>query len=90
MNKLIVDRSYQMKCDICGKEETIPIQEAGPFFFKPMEWFTRKWSHVSFSQFPGISKETCCGFDLCPTCTKKFKKLLMSVEIEEPGPVVKE
>lgn len=83
MKHLIVDRSYQMKCDICGKEETIPIQEAGPFFFKPMDWFTRKWSHVKFWQFPGDSNETRREFDLCPTCTKKFKKLLMSVEVEE-------
>lgn len=75
-----------MKCDICGKRETFVETD----WRYCREWFTRHWSQVTFKQFPFNNEENQKQLDLCPTCTKKFKKLLMSVEIEEPGPVVKE
>lgn len=78
MKKRNVKCSWDMKCDVCGKTEH--IEEDNPYMLR--EWWIRHWSTVTISKFeelPINGKK----LDLCPTCTKKFKKLLMNVEIEE-------
>lgn len=77
---------YYMTCDICGKEET--IVEKDPFYAK--SWWTKHWSRVFFEHteyVDGINakhyKAVTKRLDLCPKCTKKFKKLIKAVELEE-------
>lgn len=77
MIKTNVKRSYDMKCDICGKTETIYETD-----YKHIpDWWTRHWSKVEFNDFMDKSQPI-RFFDLCPTCTRKFKKLVKNVEIE--------
>ena len=81
MKKLIVDRSYHMKCDICGKEEIIKETD----FRKIWSWWIRHWSKVTIEQY-GVDPFP-RKLDLCPTCTGKFRKLVMNVKLEdEYGP----
>ena len=77
---------YHMTCDICGKEET--IVEKDPFYAKS-RW-TKHWSRVFFEHMEyvdGINAKhygaVSNKLDLCPKCTKKFKKLIEAVELEE-------
>lgn len=85
MQRVQIDRSYHMKCDICGKEEIIKETD----FRKIPPWWTRHWSEVTIKQF-GVEPLP-RHLDLCPTCTRKFRKLIMNVELEdEYGPTVSE
>lgn len=78
--KRTVTTVEHLKCDICGKKEDIDESDWG---YVP-DFFTRHWSKVHMEQFPepyNKSKE----LDLCPTCTRKFKKLVRSIELESEG-----
>lgn len=79
MYKEQIDRYYHMKCDICGKTEVI---KDGNIKRAP-GWWTRHWSVLHIRQFDDWREESVKKLDLCPTCTKKFKKILKNVEVGE-------
>lgn len=79
MHKQTVDRYHHMTCDICGKTET--IKEENPMMV--FDFWTRHWSKVQFNQFPEYKPGNVTVLDLCPTCTRKFKKLVKMTEVEE-------
>lgn len=79
MYKETIERYYHMKCDICGKTEIIKDED----FKRVPGWWTRHWSALLLSEFGDWKGECSKELNLCPTCTKKFKKILKNVEIDE-------
>lgn len=77
MNKRVTDVKHEMRCDLCGKEET--IYETNTVFVS--DWFTRHWSRIDWTQFPHYHDGNHKVLDLCPTCTKKFRKLVRAEEV---------
>lgn len=79
MREIITTRTVVMTCDICGKHEEIA---EGQKLMPGVSFWMRNWTEVGFLE--GI-----CGTDeikryhLCPKCTRKFKKLVAAVEIDE-------
>jgi predicted nucleic acid-binding Zn ribbon protein len=83
MQKIIYQPTiYEMKCDICGKEESIKHES---------RWFTKAhyikyWTEIRlykpFDQRMADSDIPYYSMDLCPKCAKKLKKLIMAVELE--------
>lgn len=67
-----------MKCDICGKEETYP--EKPMRMFDPIDygWSEMDWLKPIFGPMRDNRK-----YHLCPECTKKLKKLIKEVKLEE-------
>lgn len=79
-------RIYHMKCDVCGKEEDIVDKDAAWY----MPWYVKKsWSKVTFEHLMEFANSTITRgkasthLDLCPECTKKFKKLIKNVDLED-------
>lgn len=79
-------RIYHMTCDICGKKEDIVEKDISYY----MPWYTKKaWSNVTFehvikrSNWTGTFGKATNHLDLCPECTKKFKKIIKNVNLEE-------
>lgn len=80
MRKTVRSLSYEMKCDICGKEES--ICHDNPTIIS--EFYTKHWTEIIMKEqdsfkLPPDQKR----LDLCPKCSKKLKKIIKNVELEE-------
>lgn len=73
---------YHMTCDICGKKEDIINKNP----YKVEWWCRRHWTKLIY-EFTGtrygMENRERRGLNFCPECTKKFKKLIKDVNLEE-------
>lgn len=82
MQKTIRTTVYEMKCDICGKKESIKHDKL--WFTK--EYYIKHWTEIKlykpFDQRMTDPDNPYYTMDLCPKCARKLKKLIMAVELE--------
>lgn len=82
MQKTVRTTVYEMKCDVCGKEESIKHEDITMFW----EFYTRHWTRLivenTYAKYKDVDKPS-GTMDLCPKCAKKLKKLIMAVEVED-------
>ena len=82
MERLKTTRELHMKCDICGKEETLKEQP-----FKDLDCLNYGWSELDWLRTSFVFGRRHSKYHLCPDCTKKFdNKMLKEINLEEPGP----
>lgn len=79
MYKIETTRTVKMKCDICGKYEEVT---EGARIFPGASFWKKKWTEVRLVE-AGSGMDEPKKLHLCPKCTRKFKKLVAAVEIEE-------
>lgn len=77
---------YHLKCDICGIEEDIIETDR----YSEYSWKNRPWSSCEFNYHIPYDKRKVKSWErrrktvnLCPECTKKFKKLMKNVVFQE-------
>ena len=79
MYEIETTRTVKMKCDICGKYEEVA---EGEKLFPGASFWLKKWTRVVLVEIYTEEEEP-KNLHLCPKCTRKFKKLVAAVEIEE-------